>query len=129
MSSEEIAQKADAEVFVLAEIDSNFQTRGRARAEIERRRRTYEDARDEQRRHHEIFLFNAEGERDVGRKKFEESLAERQMAHATSLVERQERTAQSIAGATRFAAVSAALSALAAIASVATPIAQLVIHR
>ena len=88
---------------------------GRARAELERRRRKWEEEQATRREKFESTLFNAAGERDVKRKQFEEKLADRQMEHATALTDKQLETARSVARATRLAAWAAGLSALGAV--------------
>ena len=62
---------------------------GRAKAELIRRDREYAEQQEQSRREFEMARFNAESDRDVKRKQFEEALAERQMAHATSLAKEQ----------------------------------------
>ena len=61
-------------------------------------------------------LFNAESDRETKRKRFEEALAERQMAHATTLAKDQVGTAQSAGKAARLAAWATAVAAVGAIA-------------
>lgn len=96
--------------------NANFQTQGAGRAELVRRDREYAESQEQSRREFEMALFNAEGERDVKRKQFEEALAERQMAHATALAKEQLGAAQSAAKAARLAAWATAFAAIAAIA-------------
>jgi hypothetical protein len=119
---EEIAKTDIRLLHVWAEESVDYQRRGRAKAEIERRRRDYEDGRDERRRTFENELFNAESERQARREKFEDRLARDQMAHAekmsklqmthaTTLAAQQDRTARRIAWATIFAAIAAGFSA------------------
>jgi hypothetical protein len=93
----------DLEISVL-EGNSPFQMRGDARAEIVRRDRDYAEAQEQSRREFEMAMFNAEGERDVKRKQFEEALAQRQMDHAAALAKEHLGAAQSAAKAARLAA-------------------------
>jgi hypothetical protein len=102
--------------------------RGRAIAELERRRREWETKRDETRREHEIALFDAEGERGANRKEFERRLAQEQMAHAEKLASQQIAAAESSAKATRMAAWAAGFSALGAVVSAAAAVVALLAH-
>ena len=62
-----------------------------------------------------MALFNAESDRDVKRKQFEKKLADKQMAHAEALTDKQLATARGVERATKWAAIAAALSAAGAI--------------
>jgi hypothetical protein len=98
--------------------------RGTARAVLERRRRQWEEEQATVRRDFEMEQFNAEGVRDARRKQFEEALANKQMAHATALADKQETTAKRVAAATVYAAIAAGLSALGAVIDASLEIAK-----
>jgi hypothetical protein len=99
--------------------DGSPQSRGRARAEIERRRRRWEEKQASTRREFETTMFDAQAANEVKRKTFEEALVDRQLAHARALADKQENTAKAVARATQLAAWAAGASALGAIVSAA----------
>lgn len=96
--------------------NGNFHQQGFAKAELLRRKHKYAEDQEHSRREFEHELFNAESDREVKRKQFEEALADRQMAHATTLAKEQVGAAQSAARAARLAAWATAAAALGAIA-------------
>ncbi len=110
---------AQLEAMILPSALTSGDVIGAARAELTKRQRAHELARDAVNRKHEVDIFIAQGNRDAFQQDFEERLAREQRAHAEKLANEQLRPAVSSATATRFAAIAAVLSAVAAIASAA----------
>ncbi|GEM_PF-5890562 len=98
---------------------------GKAAAELTRRRRAFELERNASRRKHEDEIFNAESKREAQRKLFEQALADKQMAHATDLADKENKAALSVASATKAAACAAGFSAVGAIVAAAVAVIQL----
>jgi len=88
---------------------------GLAKAELDRRRRAHEAARDELRWKHDVELMDVQGRYNAVQQDHESALAREQMAHAEKLTDRQVAAAVDSARATKFAAWSAAFSAAGAI--------------
>jgi hypothetical protein len=102
--------------------DNNPQWRGDARAEIVRRDREYAEQQEQSRREFQKAMFDAEGDREVERRQFDQALADEQMDHATALADKQLTAATAVATATQralwaasFAAAGALIQAAAAV--------------
>ena len=71
----------DANHYVFADShDGSPQSRGRARAEIERRSRGWQEAQAKIQRDFEMEMFNAAADNEVKRKKFEAAQLDKQIA-------------------------------------------------
>jgi hypothetical protein len=122
---QQIADADDRLLHVWADSDStDHQRRGRAKAELERRSREWQEDQAKQRRDFEFLLSNDEGLRAARREIFEKGLAKEQMAHAEKLTGQQIVAAVSSAKATKLAAWAAAFSAAGALIAAAVALAQ-----
>ena len=106
--------------------DNGSPLQGDARAELERRRREYEDDREESRRafetdrdrirmEHENKLVEVRARLAGVQQEFDERLHREQLAHQDTLAARQETTTRKVSSATRAAALAAGLSAIGAL--------------
>jgi hypothetical protein len=109
--SDDYSKQSDAQLHAIAR-EGAAPRAGLAQAELERRRRTYEDGRDSRRHQHEMDLFNAETDRDTKRKTFEERLAREQMANAERIADKQAEAGRGVEKATKRAMWAAWASAL-----------------
>jgi hypothetical protein len=111
---------SDAELETLAASEfTDPAGRGAARAELVKRQRRYELDRDENKRLHDMRLFEAQGNRAAIEQEFQENLATRQEAQADKIAQAQLLPARTSARATMWATVAAGLSAFAALGTVA----------
>ena len=95
---------------------------GMARAEIERRKRAFDDKRDARREEHDLKMLQGRGRQNTVQQNFARRLAREQIEHATKLADKQLAAARHVAWATIFAA-------LAAVAAAVTTILQVFLHR
>jgi DNA helicase IV len=112
----------------LAYGDGTYELIGAARAELKRRQLEYESERDKRREDHDFKMLEGRGRLNAVQQDFTERLAREQMAHAERLAKEQLIPAANVARATKWAALAAAASALAAVISVAFSVANYFHH-